>query len=85
MYLLGELDRCVIVTELSTTLGGCSESDTVVYVEDTIGSAWRPDGDGRVNLVFFGIDISFKPRGTRNAGACCGLMQVSSISTTENH
>ena len=73
MHLLREFDSSIIITEFSASLSGSSERDAIVDVENTIGSAWRPDGDGGINLVFFGVDIPLQPRGTRNAGAGCGL------------
>jgi len=46
MHLLRELDSCIIVAEFTTAFAGCGKRDAVVDVQDAVGSAWRPDGDG---------------------------------------
>jgi len=56
--LLFKLDGSIIVGDFTGTVGWASKSDSVVDVEDSVGSAWGPDHGLVLDGILLGVSLS---------------------------
>jgi len=70
--LLGELQCSIIIGDLASAVDSvCSEGNTIVDIQDAIGSTWRPDGGRSFNVVRLGVSLSVGELGSAKSAASC--------------